>query len=163
MLFVSVRGDAPVRMAANDVCVYLASQLNTSPPGDLAQADLTDFNIYPLAETEPPACAQTEIVVEVEPLRIAGVWTQQWQVVPRPTPAAVSMRQARLALLSAGLLAAVDAAIASMPSPEREAAQIEWEYAAEVRRDSPLIAALAPALDLTGDQIDALFVAAVAL
>lgn len=75
-------------------------------------------------------------------------------------PAIVSMRQARLALLSAGLLANVDAAIAALPSPQREAAQIDWEYATEVRRASPLIAALGPALGLTDAQIDALFIAA---
>jgi hypothetical protein len=80
---------------------------------------------------------------------------------PAPTvPDAVSMRQARLVLFGAGKLADVDAALAGMPSPDKEAAQIEWEYATEVRRDSPLIAALAPALNMTEAQIDALFIEA---
>lgn len=83
---------------------------------------------------------------------------------PMPTvPATITMRQARLALLSAGLLPQVNAAIASLPSPQREAAEIDWEYATEVRRASPLIAGLAPALGLTGEQIDQLFIAAAAL
>lgn len=80
-----------------------------------------------------------------------------------PIPDAVTMRQARLSLLGAGMLASVDEAIASMPGVEGEAARIEWEYAQEVRRDSPLIAALGPALGLTGEQIDALFVAGATL
>ena len=97
-------------------------------------------------------------------LRInAATGEQETVTVPDPAPvvpAIVSMRQARLALLSAGLLASVDAAIAALPSPQREAAQIDWEYATEVRHASPLIAALGPALGLTDAQIDALFIAA---
>jgi len=86
---------------------------------------------------------------------------------PTPTvagiPTRVSMRQARLALLGAGKLAAVDAAIDAMPEPQKSAARIEWEYAAEVRRDNDFVAGLAPALGMTDAQVDALFVAAAAL
>lgn len=78
-------------------------------------------------------------------------------------PESVTMRQARLALLAAGLLDGVDAAIASLPSPQREAARIEWEYATEVRRDSPTMALIGAALGLTAEQIDALFVDAAGL
>ena len=82
--------------------------------------------------------------------------------VPVP-PAAVTMRQARLALLGAGKLAAVDAAINSMTEPTRSAARIEWEYSGEVQRHNGFVSALGPALGLTADQIDALFVAAAKL
>lgn len=75
----------------------------------------------------------------------------------------VTMRQARLALLAAGVLGDVAPALAALPSPHRDAAEIEWEYASEVRRDAPLIAALGSALGLTEDQIDDLFEAASAL
>ena len=75
----------------------------------------------------------------------------------------VTMRQARLALLAAGVLGDVAPALAALPSPQRDAAEIEWEYASEVRRDAPLIAALGSALGLTEDQIDDLFEAAAAL
>ncbi|MBK6742515.1 MAG: hypothetical protein IPG66_05860 [Hydrogenophilales bacterium] len=78
-------------------------------------------------------------------------------------PAAVSMRQARLALLGAGLLASVNAALAAMPGAAGEAARIEWEYAHEIRRDSPLVAGLSGALAISGEQLDALFVAAAGL
>ncbi len=78
---------------------------------------------------------------------------------PAPAvPEAVSMRQARLALLAAGQLSAVDTVIASLPSPQREAAEIEWEYAVEVRRDSPLVAAIGAALNLDDAAKDALFI-----
>jgi hypothetical protein len=80
---------------------------------------------------------------------------------PKPVvPASVAMHQARLALLQAGKLAAVDAAIAALPSPAKEAAQIEWEYATEVKRSSTLVAQLAPALGLDDAALDALFVTA---
>jgi hypothetical protein len=74
-----------------------------------------------------------------------------------PVPEVVTMRQARLALLGAGLLAQVNAAIAAMPGAEGDAARIEWEYAQEVRRDSPLVAALLAALGLTDEALDNLF------
>jgi hypothetical protein len=80
---------------------------------------------------------------------------------PPPPPEAVTARQARLALLGAGLLDNVEGALAAIPDPlSRRAAQIEWEYALEIRRDSPLIAALAPLLGLTDEQVDDLFRAA---
>jgi len=83
----------------------------------------------------------------------------EYEPAPVAPPEAVSMRQARLALLGAGVLDKIDAAISQIGG----AAQIEWEYATEVRRDSPLIGALASVLGMTDAQIDALFIAAAAL
>lgn len=74
---------------------------------------------------------------------------------PAPlVPNSITMRQARLALLNAGLLASVNAGIGAMP----EAVQIEWEYAATVDRASPLVATLASALSLSSAALDLLFV-----
>lgn len=85
--------------------------------------------------------------------------------VPPPigVPDAVTMRQARLALLGAGVLSTVQAAIAALPSPQKEAAEIEWEYAQEVQRNHGLVPAMAQALGMTESQIDDLFIAAAAL
>lgn len=82
---------------------------------------------------------------------------------PAPVPEVVTMRQARLALLGAGLLSSVNAAIASLPSPQKEAAEVEWEYAAVVHRNSGLVPAMAQALGMTEQQIDELFITASAL
>jgi len=76
---------------------------------------------------------------------------------------AVDMCQARLALLGAGLLATVDAAIAAMPGAEGEAARLQWEFRQTVRRDSQLVAQLAPVLGLSDEQLDALFTQAAGL
>jgi hypothetical protein len=80
-----------------------------------------------------------------------------------PVPAVCTMRQARLALLGAGLLDDVASAIASMPSPDGDVARIEWEYATEVRRDSPLVAQMGQALEMDDVALDALFVQAVTM
>lgn len=80
-----------------------------------------------------------------------------------PVPAAVTMRQARLALLAAGKLASVEAAINSLPSPAKEAAHIEWEYSQEVQRHNGFVAQLAPALGLDDQALDDLFTHAATL
>jgi hypothetical protein len=77
-------------------------------------------------------------------------------VVMRKVPQSVSMRQTRLALLAAGLLDDVEAAMATQP----RAAQIEWEFATEVLRSSPLVAGLSGAIRLTEAQLDDLFILA---
>jgi hypothetical protein len=77
------------------------------------------------------------------------------------SPQVVTMRQARLALLAAGLLDKVDAAIDAIADPaQRAAARIEWDYSSEVHRDKPLVGLLGPALKLDDAGIDALFSAA---
>lgn len=70
-----------------------------------------------------------------------------------PVPQQVTMRQARLALLNAGLLDAVEAVIAAAG---REA-QLEWEYAAGVDRSNPAVATVQQQEALTDAQIDDLF------
>jgi hypothetical protein len=73
-----------------------------------------------------------------------------------PGTLSVTPRQARLALLGAGLLPQVEAAVATA-SPET---QITWEFAGVINRDDPLITNLAAALGLSPVQIDALFTTA---
>lgn len=82
---------------------------------------------------------------------------------PTPVPAKVTMRQARLALLAAGKLAAVSDAINALPSPQKEAAQIEWEYSQEVQRHNGFVSLLAPVLGMNAEALDQLFVTAAEL
>lgn len=82
---------------------------------------------------------------------------------PSPPPAVVTMRQARLALLAGGLLAAVEDSIDALPSPQREAARIEWEYSQEVHRDRPFVQLLGAGMGLTEAQLDNLFTQAAQL
>ena len=75
-------------------------------------------------------------------------------------PQVVTMRQARLALLQAGLLDDTEALIASLEGPEGQAARIEWDYSSEVWRNKPFVISLGIQLGLDDNQLDALFIAA---
>lgn len=81
-----------------------------------------------------------------------------WVIPSAPVPQSVTMRQARQAMLSAGILAQVDALIAGMPGDEGESARIDWNHARDVKRDWPLIGALGPQMGLTEQQIADLFI-----
>ena len=92
---------------------------------------------------------------------VLGVYVQaDWETMRddemrarNPVPQQVTMRQARLALLSAGLLDDVEAVI----SAAGRAAQLEWEYAAVVDRSNPAVAIVQQQKALTDAQIDDLF------
>ena len=85
--------------------------------------------------------------------------TQPYTPPPPVIPTSLSMKQARLALLAAGYLDAVEAGVSAMP---RES-QIAWEFAATVDRGDPLTDTLAAALGLNAAALDALFTAGAAL
>ena len=74
-------------------------------------------------------------------------------------PQRVTPYQARMALLNAGLLDQVTAAV----NQAGGAAVVAWEYATTVERQSPFIASISASLNLTSEQVDALFVAAAAI
>lgn len=71
----------------------------------------------------------------------------------------VTMRQARLQLLATDSLDTVNAAISTMPA----AAQIEWEYAADVDRTNPLVPAMVSLLGWTEEETDNYFTEAAKL
>jgi hypothetical protein len=75
---------------------------------------------------------------------------------PPEIPQEVSRFQGLAALMDAGLLADVNAALAAAGP----LAQLAWAEASVFRRHSPLIAAMAAGFGLTEEQVDALFVAA---
>ncbi len=79
---------------------------------------------------------------------------------PLVIPSIVTMRQARLALLETNKLHLIQPAIDSLPSPQKEAAQIEWEYSGEVHRNKPFVQTLGLALGLTEEDLDNLFLLA---
>jgi hypothetical protein len=80
-------------------------------------------------------------------------------------PQKVLRRQAKQAMRINGLTPAnVMAAINAIPDElTRDLAMIEYQDALEFFRDSPLVASLAPSLDLTPEQIDTMFVLAATL
>ena len=110
-------------------------------------------------ETGPNLIPINDRVVEV-----GYAWDGTSFIAPPPpppvVPAEVTMRQARLALLSIGKLDDVSALIASLPEPQKTAATIEWEYSNTVQRNNPFVGSLGPAL---GVDLDALFIDAAKL
>lgn len=124
-------------------------------------------NIIIAGDDYDPGEGYSVIPVGDEPVEIGAIYDGEAFTPPPPRPApvpeTVSPRQARLALLGIGMLDAVEQALAAIPGPQGKAALIDWEYATEVQRSSPLIAALGPALGLNSEQIDDLFRAAVGL
>jgi hypothetical protein len=119
----------------------------------------------------------TNIAISVTPLapnwqpcddtvKIGDTWTgDNFSRVSEPVkvPPIVSMRQARLALLNAGKLALVDTAIENMTSPQREKAQIYWEYSTQVSRFGPMTITIGSAVGLSSEEIDTLFIEAAKL
>lgn len=74
-------------------------------------------------------------------------------------PSAVSSMQAKVALLNARLLDAVQ----SWVNTQDAATQLVWNSATEFKRDSQLVGKAAAALSLSSTQIDQLFIAASAV
>lgn len=128
-----------------------------SLPRDLTGVDLSEFGAALVEPTEPPEGNAVPDGAEL----VDGVWRQKWRVEPIPihVPQSVTMRQAQLALLAHDLLDDVEAAIAA----SGRAAQIEWNAAKDVYRDSPLALAMASVLELDEPALDALFIEAATL
>ena len=70
-------------------------------------------------------------------------------------PKTITLRQARLYLLSIGLLDDLENIIS-----QNRAYQIEWEYANQIERESPLVQILGQTLNLDDEQIDNMFMEA---
>jgi hypothetical protein len=143
---------------------------------EITDGALADAGVYPL-HSERPAVQRDQIAEAIAIELVGDAWVQQWTVRAAtpdeqtaidegdkvPVPQEVSMRQARLALLARGVLGLVDAAIDSLPSPDSEAARIEWDYSSVVARNSPLVVMMGAALGLDDDALDELFITAARL
>lgn len=97
--------------------------------------------------------------------RVAPRWRRQsgnW-VEPAPVaemPQAITARQMRRALLDNGYLAQIESIIDSLQEPQRSRLRVDWQNTTEFKRDDQTIAALAPILGVTNQQLDRLFIAA---
>lgn len=74
-------------------------------------------------------------------------------------------RQLRLGLVRAGIsMSAVYAALDALPAgPEKEEAEIEWEYAPRFLRLAPALLTIAGALGLSPEAVDALWATALSI
>lgn len=110
--------------------------------------------------TGSPECAAALADPEQKHVWIDGKLTHIYTGVDMPAPIvpqSVTMRQAQRALLAAGKLDAVNAAIAAIPGDAGRAARIDWEKSSSVDRNWPLVASVGAALGMTDGEIDDLF------
>lgn len=131
---------------------------------DFAIAALAAKHAELAAATEAHTAAMAAKGAELEALR-AQVEVLQAQVRPPATvngvPQSAPRKQARQALVLAGLYEQAITAIATIPdAQQRNLAQIEWEDSPAYERQSPLVQQVGAALGLTDQQIDNLFVTA---
>jgi hypothetical protein len=109
------------------------------------------------------------VVRDATPEEAAEIEARQTETIKAEVPAKVTRRQARQALLLAGLLDDVPAAIAQLDdgTPEgkqqMQLAQIEWEDSLEFERARPLVIEIGAAIGLDAAALDALFVTAAGL
>lgn len=97
-------------------------------------------------------------------------WCRQYTPVAAPpetppvvingVPQTVTKKQAKKALAAAGLLSAVETALANATGTEGAFARIEWADSITFNRNNAVLLSLAGALGMSDAQLDALFVAA---
>ena len=147
MKFTSIRDLKYVTANKSMIDLFATCEEYGEIPMTLNLVDTEDLHTFVRPDcTEVPLehyCKTLEIGAYIEPEPIIII------------PQVITMRQARLQLLEVGLLDDVEALVAL----DRKS-QIEWEYASEVYRQSPLIEAVKGALNLTDTQIDSMFIEA---
>ena len=96
---------------------------------------------------------------------VGGTWTPpEAPAAPPAPPPDLTARQLRLGLLEIGIKPSdVAAAIDQLPSPDKERAEIEWEYANTFQRDHPLIGILANHFNLSQEAVGKAWLASMAL
>ena len=139
---------------------------NTSFPINLNLSEYEDWGVREVLPTIPDS-VEGKAAKPTTPINIDGLWHQQWileDIQPSSVPTKVTMRQARLALLQAGLLDQIEGALASIEDPiEKKTSEITWEYSIEVERTNPLVIRLTSIFGLSEEQVDNMFRQAIAL
>ena len=134
----------------------------TSIPSSLEAIDIE--GIVFVDEKDIPYDEKTQYIEEGMPILSDGKWVRSLTVVDKTdeqmqqdtkvsVPTMLTPRQARLALLNAGLLDEAEALLAN-----DRAMQIWWEYSLDIQRDHPMVTALAVQLDLDDEGLDNLFI-----
>lgn len=103
--------------------------------------------------------------IEFESVELATAYNPNAQITAveyndtvRITPPNVTPRQIRQALILSGVsISDIEAALLSLPEPQKSLAKTEWEYSIAFERDRPLVASVAQMLGWTPEQLDALW------
>lgn len=142
---VGINEDRPpltVRVPDSDITV-MSPKLGEELPGGFRVVD----RLLDMGEPAPFCSYTEETTFDGYKVVVRRVYSET----PDQVPETVTMAQCRLALLEAGLLEAVDAAVAASKD---QRLKILWEYETQVRRASPELKALGAALGLSESQQD---------
>ena len=135
----------------------------TELEADLATATTakTDAEAAQASAESAQATAEAQAATLTEQLATAQA---QLDALLNP-PAVVTIRswQAKAVLSLAGLLATAEAVIDALDEPQRTVVKSAWDNNADFSRQSSTVLALAAALSLTDDQLDAMFAQAAEL
>lgn len=149
---------------------------DTSFPSPIPNERLAEWGVYPVIQTDPPSFNPSTQVLE-QPTAVYNEdllrWETSWGIRDLTTeeirakiPTVVTIRQGKKALFmtpyqDTNLLDLINTVIASIQdSNERRLAEIDWEFATEIKRDFPLVTQLKATLGLTEEQLDNLFLLA---
>lgn len=166
--------------SANDMRSGFAQAGRVAMIADDFTGVLEQWESYAITE-QPEHDPLTHKVVQIEPIEISGMLTQQWEVVPlnadelaqieaqrvadekAAADAAritITKRQALLALFDLRGIkdADIDAQIELIEDEtQRYRARVDWQGAASIESDSPTVLMIAAALDLSEQDLSALF------
>lgn len=146
MIFTNIRDLKYVTENNSHIDLFATCEEFGEIPMTINLADTEDLHVYFDGITEYPLeeyCKTQDIAEYIAPEPIIVV------------PNSITMRQARLYLLSIGKLDDVELLV-----QDNKAWQIEWEYANEVLRSNQLITALQEALELSDTDVDNIFIEA---
>lgn len=160
---VAARDSAIAALAAKSAELTAATEAHTAAT-EAHTAALAAKDAELATATAALAAALAAKDAELTALR-TQVEALQAQVQPPATvngvPQSAPRKQARQALVLAGLYEQAIAAIAAIPdAQQRMLAQIEWDDSPAYERQSPLVQQVGAALGLSDEQIDNLFVTA---
>lgn len=133
---------------SDGLLVAFYDSVDSPPPDGLDSVDISEAQ---WGEYGAALSAGHELKKGVDGLPVAFD-----QIVVPQIPASISPAQARIALHHAGLLEAVNSAVAAADI----ATQIAWSSATSFERGSPTVATLGAALNLTESAVDNLFMSA---
>lgn len=143
-----------------DTDEVLPNSSSIAPPTGLVEGHRANYigNEWIDMEYTPPIPEMPVYVPEPQPY--VELTEEQLAInhskIPKPT--VVTMRQAQLALLGAGLFDGIMPIINAIADPtEKQAALIEWTTAKEVQRTSTFLSKMQTALGKTDAEIDTLF------
>lgn len=137
----------------------LPNSSSIAPPTNLAEGHRANYigNEWVDMEYVPPPPTPPVYIPEGQ----SGILTEEQIALNNsriPKPSVVTMRQAQLALLGAGLYDGIMPIINAIVDPtEKQAALIEWTTAKEVQRTSTFLSKMQMALGKTNEEIDTLF------